>query len=62
MKYIFPSLYDITELVIHIILSFIEVCCYKEATEPTVPDGKVEVITSKVLRSSPYVPFVVFTI
>ena len=42
--------------------SLIEVCCYKEATEPRVPDGRVEVITSKVLRSSPYVPLVVFTI
>jgi len=51
MEYISLRWNDIPELVVPIRISLIDVAANKEATEPRVPFGKVEVITSKILRS-----------
>jgi hypothetical protein len=48
MEYIYLRWYDIPELVVPIRIS-----ANKEATEPRVPFGQVEVITSNILRSPP---------
>ena len=54
MKYISLSWYDIPDFVVPIRISLTRVAANKEATEPRVPFGKVEIITSKTLRSPPW--------
>jgi hypothetical protein len=53
MQYISLRWYDIPELVAPIRMSLIEDAANKEATATRVPFGKVEVITSKILRLPP---------
>jgi hypothetical protein len=54
MEYISVRWYDIPDLVAPIRMSLIEDSANKEATETRVPFGKVEVITSKMLRLPPW--------
>ena len=53
MEFISLRLYDIPEFVAPIRMSLIKDAANKEATETIVPFGKVEVITSKMLRLPP---------
>jgi hypothetical protein len=53
MEYISLSWFDIAELVVSIRTSWKRVAANRETTEPRVPIGQVEVITSKDLRSTP---------
>ena len=62
IEYISLRLYDIPELVVPITISLREGCCYKEATQPRVPFGKVEVITSKILLSPPWLDWPLWNI
>jgi hypothetical protein len=54
MEYISFRWYDIPELLVPIRISLIEDAANKQATETRVPFGKVEVITSKMLRLPPW--------
>ena len=54
MEYISLRWYDIPELVALSGFPWYRVAANKEATEPRVPFSKVEVITSKMLRSPPW--------
>ena len=62
MEYTSLRWYDIPELVVPITIPLKESCCYKEATQPRVPFGKVEVITSKILRSPPWLDWPLWNI
>jgi hypothetical protein len=62
IEYISLRLYDIPELVVPITISLREDCCYKEATQSRVPFGKVEVITSKILLSPPWLDWPLWNI
>jgi hypothetical protein len=53
MEYISISWSDIPELVVSVRISWKRVAANRETTEPRVPIGQVEVITSKDLRSTP---------
>jgi hypothetical protein len=53
MEYISLSWSDIPELVVSIRTSWKKVAANRETTEPMVPIGQIEVITSKDLRSTP---------
>jgi hypothetical protein len=53
MEYISLSWSDIPELVVSIRTSWKRVAANRETTEPMVPIGQIEVITSKDLRSTP---------
>jgi hypothetical protein len=53
MEYISLSWSDIPELVVFIRISLKRVATNRETTEPMVPIGQVEVITSKDLWSTP---------
>ena len=62
MEYISLRWYDIPELVVPITISLREGCCYKEATQPRVLFGKVEVITSKIIQSPPWLDWPLWNI
>ena len=62
MEYISLRWYDIPEFVAPINISLIEDAANKEATETIVPFGKVEVITSKMLRLPPGLGWHLFNI